>query len=228
MYEPTGDFDAAFLTNKYQRIYVESDMSMTLPADWQTYDDYLRAISSKYRVRAKKILQNSQAISSHEMTLDELDGQQDRFYHLYRLVADKVDFNIAKLPKPYYLAQKRLTPDTYKIFGYYLDEKLVGFMSLFILPHKTEVHYCGIDYSINKDYSLYQRMLYDIVKFGIENNLRKLHFGRTAPEVKSTIGAIPHPMYGYIKHRNPILNKIMGIFTRRLKPREYILRNPFK
>ena len=116
----------------------------------------------------------------------------------------------------------------YKVFGYYLDGVLVGFMSIFILPHKTEVHFCGIDYSINKEHALYQRMLYDTVKYAIENNLRRLHFGRTAPEVKSTIGAIPHPMYGYLHHRNPVINAVMGLFTGRLKPREYILRNPFK
>ena len=228
MYEPSGDFDAAFLKNKYQRIYVEADMSMILPNSWQTFEDYLQAISSKYRVRAKKIMQNSQKLSSHELTADELENELDRFFYLYKLVADKADFNIAKFPKSYFVAQKRQNPYLYKIFGYYLDGVLVGFMSLFILPNKTEVHYCGIDYSINKDHALYQRMLYDTVKYAIENNLRKLHFGRTAPEVKSTIGAIPHPMYGYLKHRNPIFNSIMGLFTGRLKPREYILRNPFK
>ena len=228
MYEPSGDFDAAFLKNNYQRIYVEADMSMTIPADWHTFDDYLKAVSSKYRIRAKKIFQNSQAIIGHEMDAEEIETQLDRLYKIYKKVADKADFNIAKFPKSYFIEEKRLSPDMYKVFGYYLDGKLVGFMSLFILPNKTEVHYCGIDYSINNDYSLYQRMLYDIVRYAIENNLRKLHFGRTAPEVKSTIGAIPHPMYGYLKHRDPIINSIMGIFTGRLKPREYTLRSPFK
>jgi predicted N-acyltransferase len=228
MYEPSGDFDTAFLKKNYQRIYVEADMSMILPNDWHSFEDYLQAISSKYRVRAKKIMQNSQALTMHEMTADDIEANIDRFYYLYRIVADKADFNIAKFPKDYFVAQKRLSPDLYKIFGYYLDGVLVGFMSIFILPNKTEVHYCGIDYSINKDYALYQRMLYDTGKYAIENNLRKLHFGRTAPEVKSAIGAIPHPMYGYIRYKNPILNSLMGLFTSRLKPREYIHRNPFK
>ena len=228
MYEPQGDFDTAFLQNKYRRIYVEADMSMTLPQHWHSFEDYMAAISSKYRVRAKKILHNSQQLSSHELTGEELDGQLDRFFDLYRSVADKADFNIAKLPKAYYPLQMKLAPDMYKVFGYYLDGKMVGFMSLFILPYKTEVHYCGIDYTINKEYGLYQRMLYDVVKYATEHNLRKLHFGRTAPEVKSTIGAIPHPMYGYVKYRNPLINAIIGIFTSRLKPRHYILRNPFK
>ena len=228
MYEPSGDFDQAFLSKNYQRIYVEADMSMTLPADWQSFDDYMNAISSKYRVRAKKVFQSSQAITGHEMTADELESQLDRLYEIYVLVAEKADFNIAKFPKAYFLLEKKRSPDLYKVFGYYLEGRLVGFMSLFILENKTEVHYCGIDYSINKDYALYQRMLYDIVRYAIEHDLRRLHFGRTAPEVKSTLGAIPHPMYGYIRHRHPIINQIMGIFTSRLKPREYTLRNPFK
>jgi hypothetical protein len=228
MYEPSGDFDTAFLQKNYQRTYVEADMSLNIPSVWHSFDDYLQAISSKYRVRAKKIIQSSQQLSGHEMTADELEQQQDRFFYLYNLVADKADFNIAKFPKSYFLVQKKLTPDLYKIFGYYLDGVLVGFMTIFILPNKAEVHYCGIDYSINKDHHIYQRMLYDMVKYAIENNIRKLHFGRTAPEVKSTIGAIPHPMYGYLKHKNPIVNAIMGFFTSRLKPREYTLRNPFK
>jgi hypothetical protein len=71
-------------------------------------------------------------------------------------------------------------------------------------------------------------MLYDIIKYAAEHDLRDLHFGRTAPEVKSTIGAIPHPMYGYLKHKNPLINRFMGLFTGRLKPRDYVLRSPFK
>lgn len=228
MYEPSGDFDVPFLKNKYRRIYVEADMSMVLPATWQTFDDYLQAISSKYRIRAKKIMQNSQKLSGHEMSADEIEQQFDRFFSLYKQVADKAYFNIAKFPVSYFVAQKRLSPDMYKLFGYYLDGVLVGFMSIFILPDKTEVHFCGIDYSLNKDLCLYQRMLYDVIKFAIENDLKELHFGRTAPEVKSTVGAIPHPMYGYLKYRNPIINAIMGVFAKRLKPREYTLRNPFK
>lgn len=228
MYEPVGDFDEAFLRYHYKRIYVEADMSMRLPQEWHSFDDYLGAITSKYRVRARKILQTSHQLTSRELTADELQENIEKVYQLYRNVADKADFNIARLPKDYYPAQLRQSPDMYKVFGYFLEGRMVGFMTLFILPYKTEVHYCGIDYSINKEHNLYQRMLYDVVKYATEHDLRLLHFGRTAPEVKSTIGAIPQPMYGYLRHRNPLVNALMGLFTGRLKPRHYILRSPFK
>lgn len=227
MYEPAGDFDAAFLDH-YLRIEIESDMNMCLPQTWHSFDDYLMAISSKYRVRAKKILSTTEAITCHEMDAVEIEDRIDRIYELYKIVADKADFNIAKFPGSYYPAQKKVTPEIYRVFGYFLEGRLIGFMSYFVLPYKTEVHYCGIDYEVNKGFPLYQRMLYDTVRFGVENRVRKLHFGRTAPEVKSTIGAVPQAMYGYVKHRNSIVNFVLSLFTSRLKPRTYILRNPFK
>jgi hypothetical protein len=72
-------------------------------------------------------------------------------------------------------------------------------------------------------------MLYDMIAFGIEQKVEKLHFGRTAPEIKSTVGAAPSPMYGYVKHFNPLFNYFMvRTFTARLKPKQYIIREPFK
>jgi hypothetical protein len=58
--------------------------------------------------------------------------------------------------------------------------------------------------------------------------VKMIHFGRTAPEVKSTIGARQFPMFGFLKHRNSFINGIMQLFTANLKPREYVLRSPFK
>jgi predicted N-acyltransferase len=228
LYEPATDADAVFLKDKYRRIFMEADLSMKIHSSWKSFEDYLQALSSKYRVRAKKIISVSAVLTHQNLSHQNILEQTETIFNLYKNVADRVDFNLAKLTPTYFAEQKKLTPDTYQFVAYYLDGKMVGFISLFLLPNKTEVHYVGIDYSINKDYSIYQRMLYDVVKFATEKGLPELHFGRTAPEVKSTIGAIQAPMYGYVKHRNVIFNYFMQLFTEGLKPREYTLRNPFK
>ncbi len=207
---------------------MEADLSMKIHSSWKSFEDYLQALSSKYRVRAKKIISVSAILTHQNLSHQNILEQTETIFNLYKNVADRVDFNLAKLTPTYFAEQKKLTPDTYQFVAYYLDGKMVGFISLFLLPNKTEVHYVGIDYTINKDYSIYQRMLYDVVKFATEKGLPELHFGRTAPEVKSTIGAIQAPMYGYVKHRNVIFNYFMQLFTEGLKPREYTLRNPFK
>jgi hypothetical protein len=72
-------------------------------------------------------------------------------------------------------------------------------------------------------------MMYDMMKLGIKKRAERLHFGRTAPEIKSTIGATPSAMYGYIKHRNPLFNFFVARpYTANLKPKEYVFRHPFK
>jgi hypothetical protein len=42
-------------------------------------------------------------------------------------------------------------------------------------------------------------MLYDVVKLCIDFGVKMIHFGRTAPEVKSTIGAKQFPMFGFLE-----------------------------
>jgi hypothetical protein len=228
MYEPDGDFDKVFLAKSYRRIYMEPDLNMTLPTDWSSFDDYVSALSSKYRVRVKKILQQCNNVVIKDMTIADVQSAAPKMYELYKQVADKAAFNIAKYKESNFLLQKQLTPDSYTILGFYIDEEMVGFMTMIIHPYKTEVHYCGIDYQRMGVIPIYQRMLYEVIRYAIDNKINKLHFGRTAPEVKSTIGAIPLPMYGYLRYKNNLVNYLMQLFTTRLKPRVYVLRNPFK
>lgn len=227
-YYPEDEIAAAFITNQYRKIEIESDMKMDLLPEWKIFDDYLQALSSKYRVRAKKILSTSSAIECKSLSAEEIDTHTDELYALYQHVALKVDFNMAVLTKDYFYKQKRLNPNGYFVFGYYLQNELIGFITSFVHGKEVEVHYIGLNYAHNATYHLYQRMLYDIIKFAIETNYSKLHFGRTAPEVKSTIGAIEKPMYGYLKHRNFCINYFIEFFTKNLKPKKYQLRNPFK
>lgn len=228
LYQKDTVFSNAFANLQYNKLTIESDMEFHIPASWHSYDDYLQSLSSKYRVRANKVEKVSSAIEMRQLSLADIENYSSQIIKLYHNVADKVDFNLAVLPDKYFVEQKKNLPDKYHLFGYFLDEKLVGFITLFELNEKTEVHYIGMDYAINKEYSLYQRMLYDVIRFAIENKIALLHFGRTAPEIKSTVGATEAPMSGYLKHRNPFVNFVMHFFTNRMKPKQYLLRNPFK
>jgi hypothetical protein len=212
---------------KFNQIAVESDNAMDI-SEFQTFDDYLNKLASKYRVRTKKILKLSEPIISYELSLEEVKQYENELVALYKRVADKVDFKLAELNDHFFIEQKRIFPNNYRICGYFLEGKLVGFVSVYWVEEKAEVHYFGINYDVLKEYHLYQRMLYDVVKQCIGFGVKMIHFGRTAPEVKSTIGAKQFPMFGFLKHRNNLINAIMRLFTANLKPREYILRSPYK
>ena len=76
---------------------------------------------------------------------------------------------------------------------------------------------------------LYLNMLYNMTEFGIEHNFKKIIFGRTALEIKSSIGAEPVYMSGFILHTNSFLNKYIGKIFQKLEPNlEWNQRHPFK
>lgn len=231
LYRPATDFDIDFYKSGYSEQIVESDMSIVLKNEWHSFDDYLNSLSSKYRVRAKKVFSLCQenGVVQRELNETEVEKYQERIYALYNNVMERADFKLSELSKDFFLAQKKSLPNYYHVFGYFKDDVMLGFISAYKIGKRMEVHYVGMDHEATKPIHLYQHMMYDMIRFGIENKAAQLHFGRTAPEIKSTIGAVPSPMYGWLKHRNALFNILLTRpYTANLKPKEYTFRNPFK
>lgn len=215
--------------NSFHSFITEPDMYLKVQSTWHTFDDYLNALTSKYRVRSKKILQTSNEIISKELTLTEIELEKENIALLYNNVVNHVAFNMAVINVAFFSKMKQLYNERCKMLAYYLNDKLVGFVCIFLIDATTmHVHYIGLNYNINKEYKLYNRMLLDFVKTGIENNKQTVHFGRTATEIKSTIGAEPTVLKAYLKMKNPIFNAALPYFLRRIRPSEYIIRNPFR
>ena len=112
--------------------------------------------------------------------------------------------------------------------GYFLEDKLVGFMSGVVNKTSLDAHYVGIDYELNKQNAIYSRMLYDYVRIGIERKLEYINFGRTSGEIKSTLGAVPEELTCYVRHKKSIANFLFKPFLRKIKPAVFEQRYPFK
>ena len=56
----------------------------------------------------------------------------------------------------------------------------------------------------------------------------KINLGRTASEIKTTVGAKAHELLCYIKPQNAVSKLILKPFMQFLQPTEWIPRNPFK
>ena len=51
---------------------------------------------------------------------------------------------------------------------------MVGFISGVINKNSLDAHFVGIDYQLNREYAIYQRMLYDYVEIAISKGLKTL------------------------------------------------------
>jgi predicted N-acyltransferase len=211
---------------KYHDFLVEPNMMIDI--QWKTFDDYLNAMSKKYRNRAKNVVKKGAEIERKNFSSEEILANEKEIQKLYNNVHLKAKFRMASLTSAYFAEMKKVLGDKFSFVGYYYNQKLIGFKSTFILEHEIEAHFIGLDYSLNKDLDVYQNILYDYVKEAIENSSKKLLLGRTASEIKSTLGAEALELTCYIRHRNPLSNRIIKPFVDFLKPSEWIPRNPFK
>lgn len=182
-----------------------------LDIEWDTFEDYLRALRSNYRYRMKKALK-----ASDELTLRFIDNRTeftDELYGMYLAVNKKSRLKIETLSKEYFEGE------CFKIFVLQRAGKPVGFVQLLKNGDELIFEFVGIDYSCNEQYDTYQRMLLEIVRYGIENKFKTIDFGQTADDTKLKLGSRYVYLYAALCHSNPIVNAVCKMFAKRLEYR---------
>jgi predicted N-acyltransferase len=213
---------------KYGQFSVEPNMVLNIQPDWKNFNDYLAALKTKFRVKAKKALQQSSDLKIVAITSENCDDQLIKMTELYQKVSTNAGFNLANFNLETYKDLKRAFGENYLLQSYWIDNKMVGFLSGIISNETLDAHFVGIDYSLNKPYAIYQRMLYDYINIAIEKKLKILNFGRTASEIKSSVGAIPQDLTIYLRHKKRITNRILHLFLQRVQPTAFQQKFPFK
>ena len=222
----SGRFDKVSTINEFT---VQPNMIMDMDPAWKTFEDYMAAMSSKYRVRTKRAFKK--AADLEKRTFDEamIIQYQDRIFELYQMVAENSGFNLINLNPNYLPALKRELQDDFNLEGYFLNGEMIAFYTTIVNGHELEAHFLGMQPEPSRKYQVYLNILYEIVRKGIEVQSKHIVFARTATEIKSSVGAKPHDMYCYMRHRNPFSNRFMTPILDYLKPDESaVLRNPFK
>ena len=212
----------------YYSFNIEPNMILKMNPTWKNFEDYLAVLKTKFRVKAKKAMQLSNDLVTKEISVLNFDEHLIKMTELYKKVASKADFNLGEFKLETYKSFKTKLGDSYILKSYWIDNKMVGFMSGMINISHLDAHFVGIDYELNKQYAIYQRMLYDYIKIAIDNKVEILNFGRTASEIKSSVGAVPQHLTVYIRHKKSIRNKFLKLFLLKIQPTEFKQKLPFK
>ena len=225
--EGFGDKDCWYCT-KFKHFNVEPNMIIDLPESVLNLTDYLNSFSKKYRNRAKGILKASAPLIKKQLTVDEVIKYNDTLYSLYFQVFTQAKFKLVQLSKTYFSDVIKTQPDLFYVNAWFLNDEIVSFASGFYLANEIEAHYVGFDYKKNKEFELYQTILYGSIEEAITKKKAKINLGRTASEIKTTVGAKAHELLCYIKPQNAVSKLILKPFMQFLQPTEWIPRNPFK
>lgn len=215
--------------NKIYEFDIQPNMIFNLKSNWKTKEDYVAAFSKKYRDQYKRAHKKFDGITIKEFSDNDILNHQETIYSLYHYVAKNAPFNTFFLSKNHFYEMKKQCNNRFLFFGYFLNDKLVGFNTLLCNKPVLETYFLGYDEYVQKENMLYLNMLYNMSEYGIENGYSKIIFGRTALEIKSSIGAIPVKMSGFIYHKNKLINKYIASIFKRLEPQVvWQQRHPFK
>ena len=206
---------------------IQPNMVLDLP--FPDFDAYLGTMSTKYRTRAKRAIKKLEGVEKREMSLVDIQRELPRIYALYKEVAKNAGFNMVDLNEYYLLALKRDLGHAFQMHGYYQGDTLLAFYTTICNGAEMEAHFIGYDKHLNHDLQLYLNCLYDMVRIGFQCGCKTIVFARTALEIKSSIGAVPHDLWCYVRHQNSFINNFTGTILEYLKPvEEWVPRHPFK
>lgn len=196
---------------------------------WNQEDDYVNALTKKYRDQYKRSRNKALGIEKKKLTLEDIEDQQEIIYDLYLHVAEHAPFNTFYLPKNHFYVLKEKLKDDFMLYGYFIDGKLIGFNTLIKNGKSLDTYFLGYDEKIQKEKMLYLNMLYDMIACGISLKFKNIIFGRTALEIKSSVGAIDIPMFGFMRHSQPLINQFLGRIFNYLEPETtWKRRSPYK
>jgi len=213
---------------KYRQFKVDPNMILKIRPEWTCLDDYLNAMSSKYRKNAQSVINKGASLERRSLTEEEIRSNIDQIQALYLNVANKAKVRINHFDASYLFQLKQNLKDGFELIAYFFDNEMVAFSTLIFWGDNCEAHALGINYEFNTQLAIYQNILYDDVKRAIAAGKSNLILGRTAMEMKSNIGAEPSEMYCYIRHSGPVLNRICKPVFNYIKQTPWQQRNPFK
>lgn len=211
------------------RFSTQPNMTFFIKENWKTEQDYIDALSKKYRDQYKRSRKKALGIEKKKMNLEEIIANESLIYDLYFHVAKNAPFNTFFLPKNHFRVFKEKLKDKFLFYGYFIDDKLIGFNTLIKNGKVLDTYFLGYDDSIQKEKMLYLNMLYDMIGYSINKGFKEIIFARTALEIKSSVGAEPIKMFGLMEHSNSFINKKLAYFFKYLEPETiWQERNPFK
>lgn len=212
----------------YHAFEVDPNMVVELEPGWRGLDDYLGAFTAKYRRKAKDARKKAKKLQTRRLSTAEIVRDATALHALYLAVHDKAKFRLANPGPDYFPAMAEALGDDFVLRVWCLADRIVGLSAALRGGSDLEAHMVGLDYEHNTTHGIYQNALYDFVADAIACRATRLCMGRTALEIKSSIGAVPRPMTCYMRHANPLGNRLIAPLVAQIVPDEWTPRSPFR
>ena len=223
---PKRDADLApHWSRRWARATFDPVMEVPLDPSWTSTDEWQAALRTKARTKVRSILARSADLDVQRITdTDELDRLGPDLIALYEQVYGRASIVMGGLEAHDFGRLANEFGEDFTLVTYREDDHLIGFHCGFHHANSAtiEAYYVGFEAEMNKQRALYQRMLFEFIKWGISVQASRVVMGRTAMEIKSTLGAFPVPLSTFVHIQLPLAMPFLRWMIRKAPP------HPFK
>jgi hypothetical protein len=200
--------DAAFAQLLASHGFARIPMHPTIVADvrpFDSFDDYVASMRSNYRRRVKIVWKRSSHL--YPEVVDDFAPYAQELARLWRLVFDRAtEYRREILPPEYFVAAAADEAMSVLLLRR-PDDSIASFAVL--LADQPVLHFlsCGFDERVGLEEGAYFRLLYEIVRLGIDGGYDRVNLGMTTAEPKFDVGGLPVPLHAWMRHRRRVLHR---------------------
>lgn len=227
---PQLDADLApHWSRKWQRATFDPLMVTPLDPSWTRLEDWMEALRTKARTKVRSIVNRNADVTLERITDTQRLGELGpELIALYEQVYGRASIVMGGLEATDFARLAQHWGEDFLLVTHHFEGRLVGFHCGIHLAEESgqggtvEAYFVGFEPALNKECALYQRMLIEFIRWGISCGASRVVMGRTAMEIKSTLGALPVPMSTWVHVRLPLAMPFIRWMVRRSPP------HPFK
>lgn len=179
---------------------------------FESFEEYLGSMRASYRRRANQTLARTEELTiEHRADFADL---ADELARLWRAIYDRAREIRREVLTPEYFRQASAVEETSTLIVRRPDGSIAAFGLLLRDGPVLSFMQCGFEEEAGRGEGAYFRLLYEIVRLGIEQRFRLVDLGVTTLAPKLDVGAVPIPLYAWIRCRNPLLQRVVASVAR--------------
>ena len=206
-----------FTANDYTRV---PSMPMTeLPLDYSGFDHYVSTLGASTRKDLRRKFRRIAAAEPISVeVVSDLTPHVDEVYPLYLQVHARSPLQFERLTKEYLSELGRRMPERARFFIWRQNGKAIAFSVALVNEDTIYDDYLGLDYAVALDLHLYFHTFRDVLNWSLGVGLKLYRSSPLNYHPKLHLGCDLFPLDLYVRHTNPILNKLFRPALQFLEP----------
>ncbi len=206
-----------FPANEYTRV---PSMPMTqLALDYTDFDQYVTTLGASTRKDLRRKFRKIAEAGPIELeVVTDLSPYVDEVYPLYLQVHERSPMKFERLTKEYLAELGRRMPERARFFIWRQSGKAIAFSVALLHDGTVYDDYLGLDYRVALDLHLYFLTFRDVLTWALQQGLKRYRSSPLNYHPKLHLGCELYPLDLYVRHTNPVLNKIFGPILKLLEP----------